>query len=62
MYGGNGDGNGLVDTNDEDPVWETEAGAKGYLKSDYNFDTQSNNKDKDDIWAPNLGKGNQVPN
>ena len=62
MFGGNGDGNGLVNSFDEDPVWETESGAKGYLKSDYNFDTESNNKDKDDIWAPNLGKGNQVPN
>ncbi len=62
MFGGNGDGNGQVDSNDEDPLWEAEAGAQGYLKSDYNFDTQSDNKDKDNIWAPNLGKGNQVPN
>ncbi len=44
------------------PLWENQAGTKGYLKSDYNFDTHSNNKDKDNIWAPNLGKGNQVPN
>ncbi len=62
LFGGNSDGNGLVDSNDEDPVWESQAGTKGYLKSDFNFDTQSNNKDKDNIWAPNLGKGNQVPN
>jgi hypothetical protein len=62
MYGGNGDGNGVVNSLDEDPEWENQAGTKGYLKTDYNFDTHSNNKDKDDIWAPNLGKGNQVPN
>ncbi len=62
MFGGNGDGNGVVNSLDEDPVWETESGGKDYLKSDYNFDTHSNNKDKDDIWSPNLGKGNQVPN
>ena len=62
LFGGNSDGNGVVDSNDEDPIWENQAGTKGYLKSDFNFDTQSNNKDKDNIWAPNLGKGNQVPN
>ena len=62
MFGGNGDGNGTVDISDKDPAWNNQAGAKGYLKSDYNFDKQSNNKDKDDIWKPNLGSGNQVPN
>jgi hypothetical protein len=62
MFGGNGDGSGMVDINDKDPIWENQAGTNGYLKSDYNFDTQSNNKDKDDIWVPNMGKGNQVPN
>ena len=62
MFGGNGDGNGIVNSLDEDPVWETQSGGKGYLRSDYNFDTESNNKDKDDIWSPNQGAGNQVPN
>ena len=62
MFGGNGDGNGTVDISDKDPTWKNQAGKKGYLKSDYNFDKQSNNKDKDDIWKPNLGAGNQVPN
>jgi hypothetical protein len=42
-------------------VWETEAGTTGYLDSDYNLDQQSDNKDKDDIWTPNQGKGTQVP-
>ncbi len=62
MFGGNGDGNGTIDNSDKDPTWKNQSGTKGYLKSDYNFDTQSNNKDKDDIWKPNLGAGNQVPN
>ncbi len=62
MFGGNGNGNSAIDLDDENPTWESQAGTTGYLKSDYNFDTHSNNKDKDDIWAPNLGKGNQVPN
>jgi PKD repeat protein len=62
MFGGNGDGNGMVDDDDENPVWEIHSGTTGYLQSDYNFDTQSDNKDKDDIWAPNFGEGTQVPN
>jgi hypothetical protein len=62
MFGGNGDGNGMVDEDDENPFWEIQSGTTGYLQSDYNFDTQSDNKDKDDIWSPNFGKGTQVPN
>lgn len=62
MFAGNGDGNDIVDNLDEDPVWESEAGGQGYLNSDYNFDTQSDNKDKDDVWVPNIGKESQVPN
>lgn len=61
MMGGDGDGNGIVNSYDKDPVWESEAGDQGYLKSDYNFDTQSNNLDKDNVWVPNLGNGSQVP-
>jgi PKD repeat protein len=61
MTGGDGDHNGMIGTTDYSPVWETEAGATGYLDSDYNLDLQSDNKDKDDIWTPNQGKGTQVP-
>jgi serine protease AprX len=62
MYGGDGDKNGSINLGDESPLWENNAGTKGYLGTDYNLDSQSNNKDKDDIWAPNLGAGSQVPN
>ncbi|MEZ5082648.1 MAG: PKD domain-containing protein [Bacteroidales bacterium] len=62
MFSGDGNRNGTVDTGDESPTWETEAGTTGYLPSDYNLDSESNNIDKDDFWAPNLGKGTQVPN
>jgi hypothetical protein len=61
MTGGDGDHNGMIGTTDYSPVWETEAGTTGYLDSDYNLDQQSDNKDKDDIWTPNQGKGTQVP-
>jgi PKD repeat protein len=61
MIGGDGNRDGNITETDKSPVWESQSGNQGYHESDYNFDTQSNNKDKDDIWSPNLGKGNQVP-
>jgi PKD repeat protein len=62
MMGGDGNRDGSVTISDKSPIWESQSGTHGYLDSDYNLDTQSDNKDKDNIWAPNLGKGNQVPN
>lgn len=62
MFGGDGDKNGLINEGDESPIWEVTAGTKGYLGTDYNLDSQSNNLDKDNVWAPNFGKGSQVPN
>jgi PKD repeat protein len=62
LFAGDGNKNGLVETTDESPTWETTAGSRGYLGSDYNLDSQSNNLDKDNIWVPNLGSGSQVPN
>jgi PKD repeat protein len=62
MYGGDGDKNGIVNTGDESLTWEVTAGNKGYLGTDYNLDSQSNNLDKDNIWVPNIGNGSQVPN
>jgi PKD repeat protein len=62
MMGGDGNGDGSVTETDKSPIWESESGNQGYLNSDYNLDRQSDNKDKDDVWAPNLGKGSQVPN
>ncbi|MCF8368642.1 MAG: hypothetical protein K9G76_06335 [Bacteroidales bacterium] len=62
MVGGDGDRNGMVSTADKSPLWEMEAGLHGYLDSDYNLDAESDNKDKDDIYIPNVGSGSQVPN
>ncbi|MCD4737228.1 MAG: fibrobacter succinogenes major paralogous domain-containing protein, partial [Bacteroidales bacterium] len=61
MFGGDGDGNGIIDIVDKDPLWEIEAGTQGYMASDYNMDVHSNNMDKDDIWNPNFGSAGQVP-
>jgi len=59
MFGGNGNKDGIIGLTDKSPAWEV--GTKGYLGTDYNLDTQPDNKDKNDIWAPNIGAGSQVP-
>ncbi|MCD4681724.1 MAG: hypothetical protein K8R86_00460, partial [Bacteroidales bacterium] len=61
MYGGDGNRNGEVDALDKSPLWENEAGSKGYLDSDYNLDGHAENKDKNDNWFPNIGEGSQIP-
>jgi hypothetical protein len=62
MFSGDGDHNGTIGDGDKSTLWETQAGTKGYMFSDYNLDSESNNIDKDDFWVPNIGKGTQVPN
>ena len=61
MAGGDGDRNGQIGITDKSPLWENEAGIRGYLPSDYNLDSESDNKDKNDVWLPNNGMGSQVP-
>ena len=61
MYAGDGDANGIVEINDKDVIWSNEAATKGYLNGDFNMDVQVDNKDKNDNWLPNGGKGSQVP-
>ncbi len=61
MFAADGNSDGTVNSLDESPFWENEAGEAGYLNSDYNLNGQSENLDKDDYWVPNIGKGSQVP-
>jgi len=62
MFSGDGDASGSINLNDKDSVWFNESATKGYLRSDYNMDVEVDNKDKNDNWLPNLGKGTSVPN
>lgn len=64
MRSGDGNGDGSVTTFDKTNVWglPTQLGKTGYLPSDFSFDRQTNNKDKNDKWKPNLGTVSQVPN
>lgn len=61
MISGDADGNSIVEEADKSAIWETHAGLNGYLASDLNLDGDANNKDKDDYWLPNLGKGSTIP-
>lgn len=61
MFSGDGNGNGFIEQIDKDTVWLFEAASKGYLRGDFNMDLDVDNKDKNDDWLPNLGKGTSVP-
>jgi len=58
-------GNGIADLNINDSdinnSWFIQAGLSEYLSGDFNLDCQVDNKDKDEFWLPNNGKGCQVP-
>jgi len=61
MMAGDADGNGDIEIMDINNIWKSQAGNARYLESDFNLDGQSNNKDKDDYWLPNLGYGSHIP-
>jgi len=61
MFGGDGNQDGVVNALDKSPLWDSEAGTKDYLDSDYNLDGESDNQDKNGIWLPNEGQSKQVP-
>lgn len=60
MFGGDGNASGIVDLTDK-IIWMNEAGKAGYKAVDFNLDGQTDNKDKNDVWDPNQGKGSQLP-
>jgi len=62
MYGADGYADQNIDNLDYLNVWMLESGTSGYKFGDFNLDTQVDNKDKNDLWVPNQGKGTQVPN
>lgn len=61
MRSGDANGTGVVAIGDKTNVWSLQAGESGYLESDYNYNGQVENVDKDDYWLPNLGKGSFIP-
>ncbi len=61
MAGGDGNSDGLVDTDDKNNFWSIFVGTRGYLKGDYTLNGNINNPDKNDIWLNNQNKESQVP-
>jgi glucose/arabinose dehydrogenase len=61
MISGDSDGNGLINNADKTGTWNAEAGQSGYIISDFNFEDEVNNSDKNDFLIPNYLKGSQVP-
>ena len=61
MTGGDSDGSGIIDGNDKDINWKTDAGNAGYYGSDLNMDSEVNNVDKNDVWENNNGSATSVP-
>jgi hypothetical protein len=62
MIGGDGNHDGVVNSADMSPMWETSSGKHGYINSDHNLDGEINNQDKNEIWVPNENENSQVPN
>ena len=61
MISGDVDASGFIDHDDKTIYWEPSAGTNGYNNSDLNLDTEVDNKDKDDLWVPNLNSESQLP-
>jgi hypothetical protein len=61
MYAGDANASGLIDITDKDIVWESQSGRKGYMGGDMDMNTQTDNRDKNDFWIPNIGTESQVP-
>jgi hypothetical protein len=60
MYGGDGNSDGIIDTDDK-LEWTQNAGASGYFLPDSSLDGQVSNEDKDEVWIENVGEETSVP-
>jgi agmatine deiminase len=61
MAGGDCNADGLINLSDLSDIWLNEAGLSGYLMSDPNMNTQSDNQDKNELIIKNLNFSSQVP-
>ncbi|TVQ13682.1 MAG: serine protease [Bacteroidetes bacterium] len=61
LFGGDGDGNGQIQTQDKNEIWNQQAGQSGYLPGDFDLNGQVQTQDKNEIWNPNSGVAAQVP-
>jgi len=61
MFGGDGDANGQIQTQDKNNVWNPQSGLSGYRMGDFDLNGQVQTQDKNNIWNPNSGIGSSVP-
>jgi hypothetical protein len=61
MFGGDGDGNGQIQTQDKNEVWNAQSGLSGYHAGDFDMNSQVQTQDKNNIWNVNSGVASQVP-
>ena len=63
MVAADGNSDGTISTQDKNNTWTYYAAKRGYLRGDFNLDTQVNNIDKNNYWWPNEDEGfnSQVP-
>jgi hypothetical protein len=60
LYGGDLNADGKIDEADY-MLWSDSVGFNGYKALDGNLDGEINNQDKNDIWWPNQGEEDQLP-
>ena len=61
MYGGDADGNGVIENNDIFQEWLPNRGNSGYLDADMDMNGIVENVDLLQIWLPNRGISTNVP-
>ena len=61
MIAGDGNKDGIVDSNDKTDVWDVMVGQTGYIQGDFNMDSQVNNGDKNESYISNDGNQTRVP-
>ncbi len=61
LISGDGNGDGLISDMDMSQVWDLQAGKSGYGESDYNMNSQSENRDKNNFLVPNIGSASYIP-
>ena len=49
LYGGDGNADGTINTDDKITIWSVEAGTSGYMNGDFNMNSQTDNLDKNEF-------------
>ncbi|MEZ5083531.1 MAG: agmatine deiminase family protein [Bacteroidales bacterium] len=60
LISGDCNADGMINGDDKF-LWIPQSGKSGYLMEDLNLDGEADNRDKNDCWVPNIGKGAQLP-